>query len=88
MGPLTVEQAYFEKGTKPVQGVQVQQIQGTELYWIYGWKCIFFMDLNLCQFLVDAFSNITLKDSSEQSGLMSTVKILYKLWLLDNGYQF
>ena len=32
MGPLTVEQVYLVKGTKPVQGVQVQQVQGTELY--------------------------------------------------------
>ena len=38
MGPLTVEQVYFKKGTKPVQGVQVQQVQGRELYWNYGWK--------------------------------------------------
>ena len=40
MGPLTVEQVYLVKGTKPVQGVQVQHVQGTELYWSYGWKCI------------------------------------------------
>ena len=38
MGPLNVEQVYFEKGTKPVQGVQVQQVQGIELYWNFGWK--------------------------------------------------
>ena len=31
MGPLTVEQVYFEKGTKPVQGVQVQSVS------IPGW---------------------------------------------------
>ena len=36
MGPLIVEQVYFE-GTKPVQGVQVQQVQGIELYWNFGW---------------------------------------------------
>ena len=42
MGPLNVEQVYFEKGTKPAQEVQVQQVQGTELYWSYGWKYIIF----------------------------------------------
>ena len=40
MGPLTVEQVIFEKGTKPVQGVRVQQVQGTELRFSYGWKYI------------------------------------------------
>ena len=29
-----------KRGTKAVQGVQVQQVQGTELYWSYGWKYI------------------------------------------------
>ena len=38
MGHLTVEQVYFEKVTKLVQGVHVQQVQGTELYWYFGWK--------------------------------------------------
>ena len=89
MGPLNVEQVYFEKGTKPVQEVQVQQIQGTELYWSYGWKYIIFdgfKSVSIFGWYIFTTSLSRIVLNSQDWCLQS--EFCSKLWLLDNGYQF